>query len=101
MNRLKREELEEIRDMLEKGLNLISNLDRIDRMKMCKRIRAEIEILGEVDYPSTEGTLSRFDEKLSDVMKQLPYGHLEDLRKLIAVKTARFRSLGQMRRARA
>lgn len=100
MNRLKREELDELREMLEKGLNLISNLDRVERMKMCKRIRAEIEILGEVEHPSTEGILSRFEEKLSDVMNQLPYGHLEDLRKTLAVMTARFRSLGQMRRAR-
>jgi hypothetical protein len=98
MNRLKREDLEEVRDLLESGLNLVSSLDRLDKMKLRQRIRSEIEILGEVAFPTVEGVMSRFEDKLSDLMNQIPYGHLEELRKLIAVKTARFRSMGQMRR---
>jgi|GEM_PF-3368398 len=101
MNRLKREDLDEIRDLLENGLNLVANLDRLDKMKMRQRIRSEIEILGEVASPTVESVMSRFEEKLSDVMNQIPYGQLEELRKLIAVKTARFRSMGQVRRGPA
>ena len=96
MNQLKREELEEIREVLENGLNLVSNLDRFEKMNMRKRIRSELEFIGEISYPTVEGILSRFEEKLADVMSQLPYGPIEELKKLLAVKTARFRSLGQM-----
>jgi len=93
---LKRNDLDEIRDMLENGLNLIYHINRIDKMNMRKRIRNEIEILGEFESPSTENIMGRFEERLPDVMQQLPYAHLDDLRKLIAIKTARFRSMSHV-----
>jgi hypothetical protein len=92
MKRFNRLELQEIQEMMENGLNLISNLDRVKKMKMRSQIRNQIEIIAEWDNPSMDRIMVRFEDKLYEVFNQYPYGFLEDFKKMLSIKTARFRS---------
>jgi hypothetical protein len=90
VNRFRDTDLKEIRDMLDKGLNLIRSVDRVEKMRMRKRIYDQVELLAEFKKPTVKQIYARLEEKLSDVFDLYPYGFCEDFKKLLLKKTAPF-----------
>ena len=79
-------DLIDIRKWFEDALSRLSKVDRQKKMRMRRKVRDEIFLLLAWEKPTPSVILTRWEERLKDVFKALPYGSREDLLRLLIKK---------------
>jgi len=76
----------EIRQVFEDELSRAANADKREKMRFRRKIRDEVYLLLTWEKPTPTGILNRWEERLQDVFKVMPYGFKDDLLKLLTDK---------------
>ena len=79
----------DIMDMLkwfEDTLSRLSRVDRKEKMKMRKKIRDELYLLLTWEKPTPDMIMNRWEERMGNVFKAMPFGAREELFKLMKKK---------------
>ena len=76
----------EIRQFFEDSLSRSQRADKRQKMRMRKKIRDEIFLLLTWEKPTPTGMMNRWEERLQDVFKVMPFGFKEELFKLLIDK---------------
>ena len=84
--KIKDPDLIDLRKWFENALSRVSKVDRQKKMRMRRKIRDEIFLLLSWEKPTASTIFKRWEEKLDDVFKALPYGSKEDLLRLLIKK---------------
>lgn len=87
--RLKDIDIKELSERFEDGLNRAQRIDRQERIRLRKKIRNELFALLAWELASSDAIISRWEDRLSDVFRALPYGFKEEI---AAALTERLRS---------
>ena len=86
MPRLTDLDIIEIRKFFEEALNMAQRLDKREKMRMRRKIRDEVFNLLTWEKPTPTGIMNRWEERLQDTFKVMPYGFKEDLFKILIEK---------------
>jgi len=84
--KLKEPDLIDISKWFENALSRMSTVDRPKKMRMRRKIRDEIFLLLTWQKPTPSVIFNRWEERLSDVFKAMPFGIKEDLLRLLIKK---------------
>ena len=76
-------DVQEIRQFFEENLNQAQRADKRQKMRMRRKVRDEVFNLLTWDKPTPTGIMNRWDERLQDVLKVMPYGFKEELFKML------------------
>ena len=76
----------EINKWFEEALNRFSKVDRKAKMRMRKKVRDEVYFLLAWEKPTPSMIMNRWEERMSDVFRAMPYGLKEDLLRLLLKK---------------
>jgi hypothetical protein len=86
MAKLKDLDIMEINKWFEEALNRLSKVDRKMKMRMRKKIRDEVYFLLTWEKPTPSMIMNRWEDRISDFFKVMPYGLREDLLHLLVKK---------------
>jgi hypothetical protein len=86
MARISDLDVQEIRQFFEEGLNQAQRADKRQKMRMRRKIRDEVYNLLTWEKPTPTGIMSRWEERLQDVLKVMPYGFKEELYRMLVNK---------------
>jgi len=86
MARIKDLDIVEIRQFFEESLTRAQGADKRQKMRMRRKIRDEVFNLLTWEKPTPTGIMNRWEERLQDVFKVMPYGFKEELFKLMVDK---------------
>jgi hypothetical protein len=86
MARIKDLDIVEIRQFFEESLTRAQGADKRQKMRMRRKIRDEVFNLLTWEQPTPTGIMNRWEERLQDVFKVMPYGFKEELFKLMVDK---------------
>ena len=84
--KLREPDLIEISKWFETALNRMSKVDRKKKERMRRKVRDEVFLLLTWEQPTPSVIFNRWEERLSDVFKALPYDAKDDLHRLLAKK---------------
>ena len=73
----------------EESLNQAQRADKRQKMRMRRKIRDEVFNLLTWEKPTPTGIMNRWEERLQDVLKVMPYGFKEELFKMLVDKMQR------------
>jgi hypothetical protein len=73
----------DIRQFFEDALNQAQRADKRQKMRMRRRIRDEVFNLLTWEKPTPTGIMNRWEERLNDVLKVMPFGFREELFRLL------------------
>lgn len=76
----------EIRKVFEEALNRAQRADKRQKMRMRRKIRDEVYNLLTWEKPTPTGIMNRWEERLQDIFKVMPYGFKEELFKMLINK---------------
>ena len=76
----------EIRQFFEESLAMAQRADKREKMRMRRKIRDEVFNLLTWEKPTPTAIMNRWDERLHDVLKVMPYGFKEDLLRVLIDK---------------
>jgi len=76
----------EIRKLFEDAMSRAQNADKREKMRFRRKIRDEVYMLLTWEKPTPSGILNRWEERLNDVFKVMPYGFKEELLRLLTGK---------------
>jgi hypothetical protein len=76
----------EIRQFFEDALSMAQRTDKRKKMRMRRRIRDEVFNLQVWETPTPVGIMNRWEERMQDIFKVMPYGFKEDLFRLLIDK---------------
>lgn len=76
----------EIRKLFEEGLTRAQSADRRQKMRLRRKIRDEVFNLLTWEKPSPAAIMNRWEERLQDVFRVMPYGFKEELFDLLIEK---------------
>jgi len=79
-------DVQEIRQFFEDSLNQAHGADKRQKMRMRRKIRDEVFNLLTWEKPTPTGIMNRWEERLHDVFKAMPYGFKEELFKMLVDK---------------
>jgi hypothetical protein len=79
-------DLQEIRKLFEEGLNRAQRADKRQKMRMRRKIRDEVFNLLTWEKPTPAAIMNRWEERLQDAFKVMPFGFKEDLFKMLLDK---------------
>ncbi len=79
-------EILEIRKVFEEALNQARRADKRQKMRMRRKIRDEVYNLLTWEKPTPTGIMNRWEERLQDIFKVMPYGFKEELFKMLIDK---------------
>ena len=79
-------EVQEIRKFFEDGLNQAQGADKRQKMRMRRKIRDEVFNLLTWEKPTPSGIMNRWEERLQDVFKVMPYTFKDELFKMLIDK---------------
>jgi hypothetical protein len=88
-------DLMEIRKLFEEALVRAQRADKREKMRMRKKIRDEVFLLLTWEKPTPSGMMNRWEERLQDVFKVMPFGFKEELYKLLVDKMQHPLKLGK------
>ena len=86
MGKLKDRDIMDINKWFEDSLSQLSKVDRQQKMRMRKKIRDEVYFLLTWEKPTPSMIINRWEDRISDVFKAMPYGQKEDLMRLLVKK---------------
>ena len=92
MPRLSSQDVTEILELLEDGINFLPALSRVEKMKLRSKIRDQAGWLREWRNPVAGGIFQKLEGRLTNVFLLYPYGFDDRLRRLLEEKTGRVRS---------
>lgn len=84
MAKLKDLDIMEINKWFEEALNRLSKVDRKAKMRMRKKIRDEVYFLLTWEKPTPSMIMNRWEDRIGDFFKVMPYGLRDDLLHLLA-----------------
>ena len=76
----------EIRQFFEESLAMAQRADKREKMRMRRKIRDEVFNLLTWEKPTPTGIMNRWEERLQDIFKVMPYGFKEELFKMLIDK---------------
>jgi hypothetical protein len=76
----------DLRNFFEEALSRAQKADKQQKMRMRKKIRDEVFILLTWEKPTPKAILNRWEERLQDVFKVMPFGFKEELFKILMDK---------------
>jgi hypothetical protein len=76
----------EIRQFFEESLAMAQRADKREKMRMRRKIRDEVFNLLTWEKPTPTAIMNRWEERLQDILKVMPYGFKEDLLKVLIDK---------------
>ena len=76
----------EIRQFFEEGLNQAQRADKRQKMRMRRKVRDEVFNLLTWEKPTPTAIMNRWEERMQDVLKVMPYGFKEELFKMLVNK---------------
>jgi len=79
-------DVQEIRQCFEENLNQAQRADKRQKMRMRRKMRDEVFNLLTWEKPTPTGIMNRWEERLQDVFKVMPYGFKEELFKMLVAK---------------
>jgi len=86
MAKLKDRDIMDINKWFEDALSRLSKIDRQKKMRIRRKVRDEVYFLLTWEKPTPSMIINRWEERISDVFKAMPYGLREDLLRLLAKK---------------
>jgi hypothetical protein len=86
MAKLRDLDIMEINKWFEEALSRFSKVDRKAKMRMRKKVRDEVYFLLAWEKPTPSMIMNRWEERMSDVFRAMPYGLKEDLLRLLLKK---------------
>jgi len=76
----------ELRNFFEEALSRAQKADRKQKMRMRKKIRDEVFLLQTWEKPTPKSIMNRWEERMQDVFKAMPFGFKEELfKELISI----------------
>ena len=79
-------DVQEIRQFFEDGLNQAQRADKRQKMRMRRKIRDEVFNLLTWEKPTPSGIMNRWEERLQDVFKVMPYSFKDELFRMLVDK---------------
>jgi hypothetical protein len=79
-------DVQEIRQLFEEALNQARRADRRQKMRMRRKIRDEVFNLLTWEKPTAAAIMNRWEERLNDAFKVMPFGFKEELFKMLVDK---------------
>jgi hypothetical protein len=79
-------DVQELRQFFEDGLNQAQRADKRQKMRMRRKIRDEVFNLLTWEKPTPTGIMNRWEERLQEVFKVMPFGFKEELFKVLVKK---------------
>ena len=79
-------DVQEIRQFFEDGLGQAQGADKRQKMRMRRKIRDEVFNLLTWEKPTPTAIMNRWEERLQDAFKVMPYSFKEELFKLLVDK---------------
>ena len=76
----------EIRKVFEEALSRAQRADKRQKMRFRRKIRDEVYLLLTWEKPTPTGIMNRWEERLQDVFKLMPYGFKDDLMRMLTDK---------------
>ena len=76
----------EIRQVFEDALSRAQNADKREKMRFRRKIRDEVYLLLTWEKPTPTAIINRWEERLHDVFKVMPYGFTDELLRLLTNK---------------
>ena len=93
MARLRPDDVREILQILEDGINLMPKLDKMDKIRIRSKIRKQYSWLSTLSDPNVDAIYRKLEERLSDIFSLYPFGFDDRIKKILARKLAHFRSM--------
>ena len=93
MARLRPDDVREILQILEDGINLMPKLDKMDKIRVRSKIRKQYGWLSTLSDPNVDTIYRKLEERLSDVFALYPFGFDDRIKKILARKLAHYRSV--------
>jgi len=79
-------DVQEIRQFFEDGLNQAQGADKRQKMRMRRKIRDEVFNLLTWEKPTPTAIMNRWEERLHDVFKVMPYSFKDELFRMLVEK---------------
>ena len=95
MNRLGKRDVTEILEFLEKGLDAVSGLEKVEKMKWRSRIRHQENWFMALDDLKPEKVLMKLKGRLSEVFRLYPASFSENLIELLKKKAQQLEKKSQ------
>ena len=86
MAKLKDRDIMDINKWWEEALNRLPKVERKEKMRMRKKIRDEVYFLLTWQKPTPAMIINRWEERMSDVFRAMPFGLKDDLVRLLVKK---------------
>jgi hypothetical protein len=86
MARISDIDVQEIRQFFEDGLSQAQGADKRLKMRMRRKIRDEVFNLLTWEKPTPSAIMTRWEERLEDVLTVMPYGFKDELFKMLVDK---------------
>jgi hypothetical protein len=86
MARMSDLDVQEIRQFFEENLNQAQRADKRQKMRMRRKVRDEVFNLLTWEKPTPTAIMNRWEERMQDVLKVMPYGFKEELFKMLVNK---------------
>ena len=83
---IKDREIMDMQKWFENVLSRIQKVDRKEKMRMRRKIRDELYLLLTWEKPTPDAIMNRWEERMGNVFKVLPFGAREELFKLMKKK---------------
>jgi hypothetical protein len=76
----------EIRQVFEDALSRAQKADKRQKMRLRRKIRDEVYLLLTWEKPTPTGIMNRWEERLQDVFRVMPYGIKDEIFKMLVDK---------------
>ena len=73
----------ELRNFFEEAPSRAQKADKKQKMRLRRKIRDEVFLLQTWEKPTPKSIMSRWEERMQDVFKVLPFGFKEELFKML------------------
>ena len=89
----------ELRNFFEEALSRAQKADKKQKMRLRRKIRDEVFLLQTWEKPTPKSIMSRWEERLQDVFKVMPFGFKEELFKELMDIMSLHLTLGRRKKA--
>jgi hypothetical protein len=86
MARISDLDIMEIRQAFEDALSRAQKADKRQKMRLRRKIRDEVFLLLTWEKPTPTGIMNRWEERLQDVFRVMPYGFKDEIFKILVDK---------------
>jgi hypothetical protein len=73
----------ELRNFFEEALSRAQKADKKQKMRLRRKIRDEVFLLQTWEKPTPKSIMNRWEERMQDVFKVMPFGFKEELFKML------------------